>query len=141
MDKSTILRAFNTHFTELIDDILAVFPDDVDIIATKNGLISIRKANPKMIPMIWNECIGIPYGPEIASGDIDFFINKDYSHDIGSASYGNAIMSKIDNLRTPVRNMGGENQYKVLKYIQNLTKLAAMLSPPKQINGVDDCST
>jgi len=35
-------------------------------------------------------------------------------------------MESIDRLRTPVKNMGPENQAKVMKYIQNLTKLAQM---------------
>jgi hypothetical protein len=126
MDKPTLLKAFNNHFMEFIEDILRVFPDDTDIIAAKNGLISIKKANPKLVPMIWSQHIGGPYGEHIAQGDIGFFIDKDYTADIDSLSYSQSIISKIDVLREPVRSMGEENQQKVMRYIQNLTKLADM---------------
>ena len=35
-------------------------------------------------------------------------------------------MESIDRLRTPIKNMNKENQDKTMKYIQNLTKLAAI---------------
>jgi len=126
MDKQTLLKAFNNHFMEFVEDILRVFPDDTDIIAAKNGLISIKKANPKLVPMIWSQHIGGPYGSQIVEGDIGFFITKDYTADISAMSYSQSIVSKIDVLREPVRAMGEENQQKVMRYIQNLTKLADM---------------
>jgi hypothetical protein len=35
-------------------------------------------------------------------------------------------MESIDRLRVPIKNMSSESQNKVMKYIQNLTKLAEM---------------
>ena len=123
---SNILTAFNDHFIDFVNDVQSVFPDDADILATKNALMAIRKANPKMIVKIWNAFIVSKYKAEIEAGNIEFFINKDYSQDISSASNSDKIMESIDRLRTPVKNMGPENQAKVMKYIQNLTKLAQM---------------
>ena len=123
---SNILTVFNDHFIDFVNDFQTVFPDDADVLATKNALMAIRKANPKMIVKIWNAFIVSKYKAEIEAGNIDFFINKDYSQDISSASNSDKIMESIDRLRTPVKNMGPENQAKVMKYIQNLTKLAQM---------------
>ena len=123
---SNILTAFNDHFIDFVNDVQSVFPDDADILATKNALMAIRKANPKMIVKIWNAFIVSKYKAEIEAGNIEFFINKDYSQDISTASNSDKIMESIDRLRTPVKNMGPENQAKVMKYIQNLTKLAQM---------------
>ena len=61
MDKSTILRAFNSHFLEFVEDVLRVFPSDTDIIAAKNGLIALKKANPRIILMGWKEYIADRY--------------------------------------------------------------------------------
>jgi hypothetical protein len=38
----------------------------------------------------------------------------------------NKIMESINRLREPIRNMGPDNQAKVMKYIQNLTKLSEL---------------
>ena len=121
---SNILTAFNDHFVEFVTDVQNVFPDDVDLLTAKNSLIAIRKVNPKMIVKIWNIYIVNKYSKEIEEGNIDFFINKDYSSDVSSAANSDKIMESINRLREPIKNMNPDNQAKVMKYIQNLTKLA-----------------
>lgn len=121
---SNILVAFNEHFSDFLNDIQSVFPEDVDILTAKNALIAIRKANPKMIVKIWRTFIADKYRERIVEGDIAFFIDKDYGTDVSSAQNSDKIMYSINRLREPIRNMGPENQAKVMKYIQNLTKLA-----------------
>jgi len=117
---SNVLSAFNDHFVEFISDIQLVFPDDVDLLTAKNSLIMIRKVNPKMIIKIWKTHIVDKYSKQIEDGDLTFFMDKDYSHDI---SGNEKIMDGINRMREPVKNMSKENQDKTLKYIQNLTKL------------------
>jgi hypothetical protein len=123
---SNILTAFNDHFIEFVSDIQNVFPDDSDILTTKTMLITIRRANPKMIVKIWNSFIVSKYKDEIEAGNIDFFINKDYSQDVSNASNSDKIMEAIDRLRDPIKKMSLEDQAKTMKYIQNLTKLAQL---------------
>jgi len=123
---SNILTAFNDHFADFINDIQSVFPEDVDVLSAKNALIAIRKANPRMIVKIWNSFIVSNYRNEIAAGNLEFFMNKDYSNDVSNTQNSDKIMESIDRLREPIRNMGPDNQAKVMKYIQNLTKLAEL---------------
>jgi hypothetical protein len=123
---SNILTAFNEHFMDFLNDIQSVFPEDPDILTAKNGLIAIRKANPKMIVKIWKTFIADKYKSEIAAGDISFFINKDYSNDVANTNSSDKIMESINRLREPVKNMTQENQAKTMKYIQNLTKLSTL---------------
>ena len=123
---TNILTAFNEHFMDFINDIQSVFPNDIDILAAKNALLGIRKANPKMIVKIWNIFIVGKYKKEIELGNLDFFLNKDYSSDVADAQNSDKIMESINRLREPIRNMSEENQAKVLKYIQNLTKLSEL---------------
>jgi len=123
---SNILTAFNEHFLEFLNDVQSVFPEDTDILTAKNALVAIRRANPKMIVKIWKGFIADKYRSQILAGDIGFFISKDYSTDVANATSSYKIMESIDRLREPVRNMGPENQSKVMKYIQNLTKLAEL---------------
>ena len=124
-DKGLILKGFNEHFSEFISDVQQVFPNDVDLLATKNALIALRKANPKMIIDVWYRNITVPYGNEIDNSNMDFFINKDYKNDIRMKNT-DQILSKIEALKQPIREMGDENQKKTMKYIQNLSKLSKL---------------
>ena len=124
---SNILTAFNDHFMEFLNDVQSVFPQDADVLTAKNALTAIRKANPKMIVKIWKAYIADKYRDQIAAGDIAFFLTKDYSGDVASASGSDKIMESIDRLREPIKNMGPDNQSKVMKYIQNLTKLSELV--------------
>jgi hypothetical protein len=123
---NNILSAFNDNFMEFISYIQNVFPEDPDILTAKNSLLAVRKANPKMIVKIWNTFIVGKYKSEIEAGNIDFFINKDYSGDISSAANSDKIMESINRLREPIRQMAPENRAKTMKYIQNLTKLSEL---------------
>ena len=123
---SNILTAFNDHFLDFISDIQKVFPEDHDLLVAKNSLLTIRKANPKMIIKIWNTFVVGKYKKEIENGDLSFFINKDYSNDVSAAYNSKKIMESIYRLREPVKLMTKENQDKTMKYIQNLTKIATI---------------
>jgi hypothetical protein len=123
---SNYLTVFNDHFGEFLQDIQNVFPQNPDILAAKNSLTLLRKANPKMIIRVWKKYIVSQYKPQIEKGDIEFFINKDYSQDLKRAGESEKIMESIDRLREPVRLMSSEDQQKCMKYIQNLTTLADM---------------
>jgi hypothetical protein len=129
---SNYLTVFNDHFGEFLQDIQNVFPQNPDILAAKNSLTLLRKANPKMIIRVWNKYIVSQYKPQIEKGDIEFFINKDYSQDLKRAGESEKIMESIDRLREPVRLMSSEDQQKCMKYIQNLTTLADMYERTNQ---------
>lgn len=122
----SVLKAFNNHFMEFVDDVQSIFPENNDIKKAKNGIEMLRKANPRMIIMIWKEHITTPYQAQIEAGDISFFIDKDYTRDVSQADNARSIMEAVDRLRGPIREMGTENQSKAMKYIQNLTKLSMM---------------
>jgi len=126
---ANILQLFNNHFVEFVNDIQSVFPEDVDILTAKNALIAIRKANPKLVVKIWSNYIVKTYKQQIDEGNIDFFINKDYTDDLTINDNANTskIIESIDRLREPVKQMTLENQMKTMKYIQNLTKLSLMI--------------
>jgi accessory colonization factor AcfC len=121
---SGILSVFNNHFVEFVEDIHRVFPDDVDILTAKNSLLMIRKANPKMIIKCWDVFIVGKYKTVIEGGDISFFIDKDYSNDLQTNRESKKINDAIDRLRAPVKMMNEEEKAKIVKYLQNLTKLS-----------------
>jgi len=123
-DKSIIMKAFLNQFTDFVEDVHSVFPENTDIETAKTALLLIKKTNPRILMNAWVNYIVGPYTEEIEKGDIGFFLNKDYTQDL--EYMGNAVMQKVDALRGPVRDMGTDNQAKSMKYIQNLTKLAKL---------------
>lgn len=124
MKKSDYLTAFNNHFEELLDDIVRVFPGDSQILAAVKGLKKLRKANPKLIITIFQINIKTPYGSQIEEGNIEYFLKKDYNEDLEENwDLTKKILSKIDDIKTPISNMCEKDKNNVVKYLQNLCKL------------------
>ena len=117
---------FNNHFNELIDDLLLIFPDDVDIMSAKNSISLIRKTNPKLLIKIWKNYVVIPYKDQIDAGNYDFFIEKDYTQDLKKTDNSNKIMQAINKFRDPIKSMTKENKEKTMKYIENLSKISLL---------------
>lgn len=126
MASTNITKAFNNHFTEFVEDIIRVFPDNVDVLSAKNAIAQIRKANPKLVPEIWKTLIVGKYMSKIENGDFDYFINKDYSEDLAINPHNKIIIEAIDRMRKPLKDMNSDDKGKSMKYIQNLSKLSLM---------------
>ena len=124
ISKSVIIKGFNQHFEEFIEDIQSVFPDDDEVKTMKNLLYIIKKTNPRLILETWNSYITIPYKEPIEKSDISFFINKDYT-ELNIVITDN-ISKFIERLRGYVRNMTEQNQQKSMQYVRNLCNLTKL---------------
>jgi hypothetical protein len=127
-DKSTLLRAFNNHFFDFLDDIITIVPDNDDIPAARTSFSTIKKANPTAIVKVWYKFIYSRYNDVIKNGDITFFFDKDYYEDINHLSNAENVMKIIDTIRSPIREMSDVNRGHTMKYIQNLTELSRLYS-------------
>lgn len=125
-DKSTLLRAFNTHFFNFIDDIISIFPDNTDIAIARTSFDTIKRANPTAIIKAWCKFVYLPYANVINEGNITFFFEKDYGADLAKLPNSNEIMSIIDKIRGPIRSMDETNKAHSTKYIQNLSQMSKM---------------
>jgi hypothetical protein len=123
-DKSTILRTFNKHFFEFIEDVVRIFPDNMDVKNSKTSFELIKMGNPTAIIKAWHIFVYTPYSNVIKEGDITFFFEKDYSSDLNHLANSNEIMKIIDTIRDPVKNMNEKERDFTMKYIQNLSKLS-----------------
>ena len=120
------LTAFNNQFNEFFDEIIKLFPSDVDIVNTKNSLQLMKKMNPRLIILCWKDFIAKPYGDEIAKGGMDYFISKDYSTDVEKMENSAKILEVIDRLRKPLSLLHDQDKETAMKYINNLTKLSML---------------
>lgn len=125
-DKSTLLRSFNTHLFEFLDDIIRIFPDNLDIQTAKTSFQTIKRANPTAIVKVWFSYVYMPYREVIDRGDIQFFFQKDYSEDLSVLQNSGEIVKIIDTLREPVSNMSETEKEFTMKYLQNLSKLSML---------------
>jgi len=125
-DKTTILRAFNTHFFAFVDDIISIFPELIDLQQSKVSFETMKRANPTAIIKAWYRWVYLPYITVIQSGDITFFFKKDYSSDLAHLKNSDNIMTIINSLRDPIGQMSETNKAHSMKYIQNLCKLSIM---------------
>jgi len=123
-----ILRTFNTHIFEFLDDIIRIFPDNLDIQTAKTSFLAIKQANPTIIIKTWVQYIYIPYKETIDSGNIEFFFNKDYSEDLAYIANSKEVLKIVDTLRGPVSNMSDQQKQFTMEYLQNLSKLSFMYS-------------
>jgi len=125
-DKSSILKAFNTHFFAFIDEITTIFPENDGVRGSKTSFELFRKANPTSLLKAWHIFVYTPYRNVIDAGQLDFFFEKDYSQDLAHMGNSADIMAIIDTLRQPVKEMSDINRAHSMKYIQNLSKLSDM---------------
>jgi len=124
LNKQNILTIFNNHFMEFVEDIIRLFPNDVDLLTIKNSISLIRKSNPKIIiTRFYNEVV-VKYEKQIEQGDMSYFIEKDYTEDISNELHSDKIIQAINRLREPIRMMDDKNKVNTIKYLQNLCKLS-----------------
>ena len=120
---SSVLKAFNNHLLEFIEDVIRIFPDNLDIKTGKTFIEGVKKVNPKKIITYWRDNILALYETEILEGDITFFINKDYRNDIGTEAQ---TLKVLEDIRCLVKETTQDNKDKAMKYLQNLTKLCKL---------------
>lgn len=123
-DKSNILKTFNNQFFAFLDDVIRVFPDNVDIATGKKSFEMIRMANASLIIKSWYSYVYSQYKESIDNGDVDYFVNKDYQSDLQSVSNNGEVLRIIDSLREPIKNMDDANKAHTVKYLQILSKLS-----------------
>lgn len=124
MDKTSLLKAYNTHLLELLEDLKRLYPSDINIKTAIRMVTTIKKANPKMLIKAWKTSINDVYIKEIMAGDFYFFVNKEYDKDLGEGYKHN--LDAIEIIKNKFRVMDENNKNKTVKYVQNLTKLCQL---------------
>jgi len=125
MDKSSILKAFNKHLMEFVDDCIMIFPENMDLKTAKTFISGLKKINPKKLIVTWHHTVTL-YREPIEKGDFSFFEEKDYENDFKSNGFGkdtNDFLKIIENIKNELKEESDNNKKKAIKYVQNLLKL------------------
>jgi len=129
MSKPLLLKSFNKQLFDFLDDIISIMPDNQELVKSKVYFTTIKQANPTLIIKIWYQYILVPYRELIESGNIDFFLEKDYTEDLQYIPYAADVLRIIDtSIRNPIKEMNAENKQKCVKYIQVISKISEVYS-------------
>lgn len=123
-NKSTILKLFNEHFFEFMDELVDIFPDNLDIIASINLFKLTKSANITLLIKIWYTYVEVPYGEILRQNNLDYFLDKDYKDDLVNLPNAANALRGIDMLRNPIKNTSDKNKEHSLNYIKNLCKMS-----------------
>lgn len=123
--QKTLKELFCNQLLEFIDDILRVFPNNLDLKTGKTFIVGLTKVSKRKLIGIWKTSVVDVYEEAIMNGDKEYFINKDYTDDLGEGGT-DKMMSVIEDIRGLIRNTSEENKDKAIKYLQNLTKICKL---------------
>ena len=123
MNKSDILSGFNNHLNELLESLIEILPDNKELKTALASLVTIRPATPKFIIMSWKNYVLDKYEENIMSGNLEYFLEKDYSDDVKDTGDAANILDKIIVIKNTMKRLDKVNLDKTVSYLQNLTKL------------------
>lgn len=123
--QKTLKELFCRQLIEFMDDILTIFPNNLDLKTGKTFIVGLTKVSKKKLVGIWKTSVVDIYENEIMNGDKEYFINKDYKEDLGEGGT-DKMMSVIEDVRKLMRKTSDENKNKAMKYLQNLTKICKL---------------
>ena len=124
-NQKTLKELFCNQLLEFMDDILTIFPNNLDLKTGKTFIVGLTKVSKRKLIGIWKTSVLDIYEEAIMKGDKEYFINKDYSEDLGEGGT-DKMMSVVEDVRVLIRNTSEENKDKAIKYLQNLTKICKL---------------
>jgi hypothetical protein len=115
MSKKIYVDAFFDQYEGLVEQMIAVFPEDSDWTFYRTGISMFRRTNPMFLVTKTWECVA-PYETEISNRDETFFLN----YKVTEGSY----VDTVSKLRDMWQQLTAHNRSVVWDYITNITYLA-----------------
>jgi hypothetical protein len=125
-----IATTFNKQLTDFFKLIQYQLPENTDIRDAASYVDTVRRTNPRLMIIMWKNFVTVPYGDEIKAGNIDFFLNKDYSSDLSDIAMiterdKQKIIDVINNgLREPMRQLYAVHGDDIRSRMQVLVRLS-----------------
>ena len=125
MTSPSLVKVFNNHLLEFIEDVIRIFPKNIDLKTGKTFIEGIKKINPKSLIKIWKTSVVDIYEIYIKANDYKFFLNKDYKSDLPNDSTNKTILI-INDIKKLLQTTSTKNKEKSMKYVQNLSKICIL---------------
>lgn len=112
---------FNDTFKEFMQDLVRVFPGDVEFRMYELALQSTMSCYPTYLAEMFYEKVTLPFEDKIMQRDSSFFLSHDYSEVKEQYKQANAMIEKVKDCWV---NMNDENKDIVWKYFRVLVLLS-----------------
>jgi len=116
--KIVLINALYDQFFSFLNELIEIYPDDVDFSIFLSSLKMLKNTNPSLLPNYIVEYT-TQFNDQILNGDESFFI--DYSFEEYSEHVNLNIFSK---LKKYFKEMNEKSKQSVWKYTQNIVKLS-----------------
>lgn len=116
MSRKIFIDTFFNQFTQFVQQLSEIYPDDTDFPIFLSTLGLMKSTNPMLVVNFVKTEIVDPFEDKIMKRDESFFMNQDYSDKDVSID----IIRKI---KEYIQNMTPKNKEIVWSYIELLTKL------------------
>lgn len=114
------LEKFNQTFSEFLEDILRVFPDDAELRMYHLAMKTAAAVKPTLVCGAFRKRVARPYGKQILARDESFFLSHEYADIQSEFMQASKIIDKIKGYWS---GMTPENREIVWKYFRVLIKL------------------
>ena len=119
------LGKFNQTFSEFLEDIIRVFPDDSELRMYYLAIQAAAALKPTLVAKVFRKRVAEPFGPQILARDESFFLSHDYDDMKNEFTQASKI---IDKIKGYWGGMSVENREIVWKYFRVLVKLDAKIT-------------
>ena len=115
----SFLSAFGDVIIRFNDELIELYPDEIEFKTGRAAIILIKKTNPRMLIHIFKAYID-PWREQIQNHDESFFMQKDYSDEVMDDKN---ILMLIKRLKEKWCSIGEKNQLAIWKYLNTLILL------------------
>ena len=120
MDSKVIFKDFNKIYFDFLDFIKEHNKTSkYSLFYNKNYMV--KKTNPKLIIILWNQRMAYPYYDKIRNGDVSFFLESSFA-EIDNPE----VQGHIYYFKELYHLMSQEHRYEFVKYVQELTESCHM---------------
>jgi hypothetical protein len=116
-----VIKTFFDQLVTFLGELKDMYPDDPDFPLGLTSVKLMRTVNPTMVVKMFYDA-ATPYESEITSRNENFFLDHSFS-DVQDVDF-----NLLDKLKHYVRGMSTESKKSVWVYVENLYKLAKVIS-------------
>jgi hypothetical protein len=120
--KPVLMNAVFDQFTSFVNELIEMYPDDVDFSLFANSLKLLKSTNPSLLIKYVYENTS-QFEEQILNKDEKFFVNYSFSE-----YSDNVDLNIFSKLKQYVENMSPQSKENVWKYIQNIYRLSKAIS-------------